>query len=86
MTINGFIHAPQSKLTITGAGTVNINGSVWVNDFENTNTGSVNISPDSIKTSATTSDRAYKFYSTTDRRTPRPLTGSPTNWKTEQVD
>ena len=86
LTINAFIHAPQSTLTITGEGDVKINGSVWVNNFVNNNTGSVNISPDSIKTSATTSDRAYKFYSTTDRRTPRPLTGSPTNWKTQQVD
>ena len=86
LTINAFIHAPQSTLTITGGGDVKINGSVWVNDFVNNNTGSVNISPDLIKTSATTSDRAYKFYSTTSERTPRPLTGSPTNWKTEQID
>jgi hypothetical protein len=85
INIKAFIHAPNSKLTITGTGTVNITGSVWVNDFENT-TATVNISPDNIKTSATAVDRAYKFYSTTTRRTPRPLTGSPTNWKTEQVN
>jgi hypothetical protein len=91
ITINGFIHAPESKLIIKGSGTVNINGSVWVNDFENTNTNAVTISPDTIKRSATpsspaTSDKAYKFYSITERRTPRPLTGSPTNWKTEEVE
>lgn len=86
LTINAFIHAPQSTLTITGGGNVTVNGSVWVNDFVNNNTSNVNINPDSIKTSATTSDKAYKFYSTTSERTPRPLTGSPTNWKTEQVD
>ena len=86
ITINGFIHAPQSKLTITGAGTVNINGSVWVNDFENNNTGIVNILPDSIRKDAATPDKAYKYYTTTDNRTPRPLTGSPTDWKTQQVD
>ncbi|NJO99215.1 MAG: hypothetical protein HC764_27145 [Pleurocapsa sp. CRU_1_2] len=86
--IRAFIHAPQGKLTITGNGTVNIFGSVWVNDFENTNTGTVNISPDNIKTSsaATTGDRSYLFYATTPGRTPKPLTGSPTNWKTEEVD
>jgi hypothetical protein len=88
INIRAFIHAPDSKLTITGNGTVNIFGSVWVNDFENTNTGTVNISPDNIKTSgaATAGDRAYLFYATTPGRTPKPLTGSPTNWKTEEVD
>jgi Tfp pilus assembly protein PilX len=85
--IRAFIHAPQGKLTITGNGIVNIFGSVWVNDFENTS-ATVNISPDNIKTSsaATTGDRAYLFYATTPGRTPKPLTGSPTNWKTEEVN
>ncbi len=86
VTINGFIHAPQSKLTINGSKNVIINGSVWVNDFVNNNTANVNISPDSIKKSSSTSDVAYKFYSTTASRTPRPITGSPTNWKTEQIN
>jgi Tfp pilus assembly protein PilX len=96
VTINGFIHAPESKLTITGGGTVNINGSVWVNDFVN-NGATVNISPDLIAREPTpkdpsTSVRAYKVYSTIDEfyggtpaMTNRPLTGSPTNWKTEEV-
>jgi hypothetical protein len=89
VTINGFIHAPQSTLTITGSGTVNINGSVWVNNFVNS-TATVNISPDIITRVPTaddssTSGRGYRFYSTTASRTARPITGSPTNWKTEQV-
>ncbi|MGF1589459.1 MAG: hypothetical protein ACFCU7_09470 [Pleurocapsa sp.] len=88
--INGFIHAPESTLTITGSGTVNINGSVWVNDFVNSS-ATVNISPDLITREPTaddpsTSGRAYRFYSTTASRTPRPITGSPTNWKTEEVN
>jgi hypothetical protein len=82
--IRAFIHAPQSKLTITGTGTVNIFGSVWVNEFENT-TATVNIAPDDIKSNATIGDKSYKYYSTTPSRTPKPLTGSPTNWKTEEV-
>ena len=98
VTINGFIHAPQSKLIITGGGTVNINGSVWVKDFDNSGGAAVNISPDLITRVPTASDdspsgRAYKFYSTTaefysttPNMTNRPLTGSPTNWKTEEVD
>jgi hypothetical protein len=85
--VRAFIHAPESKLTITGTGTVNIFGSLWVNDFEN-RTATVNITPDDIKnsSSAVAGDKAYKFYSTTPSRTPKPLTGSPTNWKTEEVE
>ncbi len=90
VTINSFIHAPQSRLTITGSGTVNINGSVWVKDFVNSS-ATVNISPDMISREPTPSDsstsgRAYRFYSTTASRTSKPITGSPTNWKTEQVN
>lgn len=84
--INGFIHAPDSTLNITGGNNVTINGSVWVKDFVNTNTGTVEISPDDIKTDTSTEDKSYKFYSTTEGRTPRPITGSPTNWKTEQIN
>ena len=91
VTINAFIHAPESTLTITGDGTVNINGSVWVNEFDNSDGATVNISPDTISREPTpdnrdTSGKGYEFYSTTAERTPRPLTGSPTNWKTEQVN
>lgn len=91
VTINGFIHAPQSTMTITGGGIVNINGAVWVGDFINSNGTTVNISPDLISRQPTPSDpstsgRAYKFYSTTLERTARPLTGSPTNWRTEEIN
>ena len=93
VTINGFIHAPESTLTITGSGIVNINGSVWVNDFDNSDSdgATVNISPDTISREPTpdnsaTSGQGYEFYSTTASRTARPITGSPTNWKTEQVN
>ncbi|MDJ0588550.1 MAG: hypothetical protein QNJ72_00955 [Pleurocapsa sp. MO_226.B13] len=85
ININAFIHAPNSTLTITGSGTVNINGSVWVNDFVNT-TATVNITPDDSSINSTTSDKAYNFYTTTDSRTAKPLTGSPTNWKTGEVN
>ena len=91
ITINGFLHAPQSTLTIEGGGTVTINGAVWVGDFVNDDSTAVTISPDLISREATPSDpstsgRGYKFYSTTAERTARPLTGSPTNWKTEQIN
>ncbi|WP_319422308.1 DUF7305 domain-containing protein [Pleurocapsa sp. FMAR1] len=96
VTINGFIHAPNSTLTINGNRKVTINGSVWVKDFVNNRTSTAattatTISPDMITREPTTDDastsgRAYRFYSTTARRTARPITGSPTNWKTEQVN
>ena len=91
VTIHGFIHAPQSTLTITGDGTVEIFGSVWVGDFDNSDGTTVTISPDIISRVPTPSDpstsgRGYKFYSTTNSRTARPITGSPTNWKTQQID
>ena len=91
VTIHGFIHAPDSTLTITGDGTVNIFGSVWVNDFDNSDGTTVTISPDIVSRVPTPSDRstsgrAYKFYSTTNSRTAKPITGSPINWKTEQIN
>ncbi|HEY9771086.1 MAG TPA: hypothetical protein V6C71_21760 [Coleofasciculaceae cyanobacterium] len=90
VTINAFIHAPQSTLTINGSQNVVINGSVWVKNFVNSASG-VTISPDTISREATTdnsstSGKGYEFYSTTSSRTARPITGSPTNWKTEEVN
>ena len=85
VNIDAFIHAPQSTLTVTGTGTVNINGSVWVNDFINNTGARVNISPDTSNISSTLSSKAYEFYTTTTNRTPKPLTNSPTDWKTEEV-
>lgn len=84
VNINGLIHAPTSTLTISGAGTVNIDGAVWVGEFVNNNT-TVNITGDQTDT-ATGSDSSYKFYTTSATRTPRPLTASPTDWVREEVD
>lgn len=86
LTINGFIHAPESTLRITGTGTVNINGSVWVDDWVNNSGATVNITPDDTDISTTLTDKSYEFYTTTADRTPKPLTSSPTNWKTEEVE
>jgi len=85
VTIDAFIHAPDSTLTINGSGTVTINGSVWVNDFIN-NSATVNINPDRSSTSSSASDRAYKFYTTVTNRTPKPITGRPSNWRTEDIN
>ena len=84
VNIEAFIHAPNATLNITGIGTVNINGAVWVNNFNNTGTATVNIRSD--KTDTTIAPEAsYKFYTTSATMTPRPLTSGPTNWVREEV-
>ncbi len=87
VTIDALIHTPGT-LTIAGGGTLTINGSVFAGDFNNTigTLGAVKINPDNTNSSSTASDKSYEFYTTTANRTPRPLTGSPTNWKTEEVN
>jgi hypothetical protein len=83
VNIEAFIHAPDATLNITGSGTVNINGAVWVNNFNNSG-ATVNIRSDQtdIKTG---SEPSYKFYTTSATMSPRPLTSTPTNWVREEV-
>ncbi len=83
--IEALIHAPNSVLNVTGAGDLVINGALWVNNINNTGTGSITIQGDQTDTT-TGSESSYKFYTTSANRTPRPLTSSPTNWKTEEVN
>jgi len=84
--ITAFIHAPDSTLNITGGGTVNIKGSVWVQDWNNSGGATVTITPDNAYNGlSATSDKSYEFYTTTQNRTPKPLTDNPIDWKTEEV-
>ena len=85
VNITGLIHAPNGTLDINGTGTVNIVGSVWVNDFDNLDGATVNIEPDQINTSSGFED-SYAYYEVADDRDAKPITQPPTNWKTEQVD
>ena len=83
----GLIHAPTSTLTVNGSGNLNINGSVWVGEFVNNNTtGTVTIKGDDSSTGVGASEPAYKVYTTSEFRTPRPITGNPTEWIREEVD
>jgi hypothetical protein len=84
VNIEALIHAPEATLNITGSGTVNINGAIWVNNFNNTGTATVNIRSDQTDTT-TTPKPSYKFYTTIANMTPRPLTSTPTDWVREEV-
>ena len=85
VNIEAFIHAPGSTFAVTGPGTVNINGAVWVNEYSNTGGATVNIRSDKTDTTTGT-EPSYKFYSTSEFITPRPITSSPTEWKREEVN
>jgi hypothetical protein len=85
--ITALIHAPNSTLNITGTGNVTINGSVWVREWNNSTSGTVTITPDNTYDSLTASnDLSYKFYTTTQQRTPKPITSNPSDWKTQEVN
>ena len=85
VNIEAFIHAPSATLTVSGSGTVNINGALWVNDIDNTGGATVNITGDQTDTTIGP-EPSYKFYTTIANRTPRPITSSPTNWEREEVE
>ena len=85
-TVNAFIHVPDSQLSITGNGTVNITGSVWVDKFFNTAGATVNFGEEQPSGSGTfvtertrvssgNSAPSYSVYTTTNNRTPKTL-----NW------
>ena len=94
-TIKAFIHAPGSELEVTGSGTVNIQGSVWVDKFINgaqvnfgipkVISGTTVYEAETTRVSSKASVPSYEVYSTISNREPRPLTNAPTNWIKEEV-
>ena len=95
-TVKAFIHAPNSTLTVNGTGTVNIAGSVWADKFVNNATvnfgvpetvaGVTTYKTETTRINSRNSAPTYTVYTTTNNRTPRPLTNSPTNWVKEEVE
>ena len=82
VNITGLIHAPNGTLTINGTGTVNIVGSVWVDDFDNSAGATVTIEPDWINTKDGLKN-SYNYYRVAGDRDAKPITQAPANWKTE---
>ena len=72
--ITGLLHVPNGTVTIGDSASVNLTGSIWANDWDNTSSDTVTIDTDD-----------YKFYSITTDRTPKPLTYRPSNWETQEV-
>ncbi|MDJ0743667.1 MAG: hypothetical protein QNJ32_09910 [Xenococcaceae cyanobacterium MO_167.B27] len=75
LEIKGLLHVPNGTVTISGLANVDVTGSIWANDWDNSSGGTVTIDTDD-----------YKFYSLTPNRTPKPLTYRPTNWETQEVE
>ncbi len=74
LEITGLLHVPNGTVTISESARVNVTGSIWANNWDNTSSGTVTVDTDD-----------YKFYSITPDRTPKPLTYRPTNWETQEV-
>lgn len=81
--IKGLIHAPQSTVNITGSGTVEIEGAMWVKNWNNTGTASVEITADNAGVG---SDKAYLHYLGTDNRAAKPITGAPIDWEVQEAE
>ena len=80
--IKGLIHAPQSTVNITGSGTVEIEGAMWVKNWNNTGTAEVTIIPDNAGVGF---DKAYQHYLGTDNRAAKPITNAPTDWEVQEA-
>ena len=75
VNIKAFIYAPNGTVNISESVDVNIFGSVWAQDWNNTSTGAVVVTADD-----------YKFYSISDNRTPRPITYRIEDWERQDVN
>ena len=81
--IKGLIHAPQSTVNITSGGTVEIEGAMWVKNWNNTGNADVKIIPDNAGGGF---DKAYQHYISTDNRAAKPITNAPIGWEIQEVD
>ena len=78
VNINALIRS--SGIVSIGATTeVNLKGSIWAEGWDND--GEVNVIRDLGQ-----GEDAYKYYSITSRRTPKPLTYAPTGWQTQEAN
>ena len=82
-TINGnaLIHAPNATVTASSSPTVNITGAMWVNDWNDSSSSSITITPD-----LTSGDPSYSFYSSKPAGGSKPAIHPPTSWKTVEAN
>ena len=83
VVIKGLIHAPDSTVNITGAGTVRIEGAMWVKDLVNTGNADIVIIPDDAPSNR---GKAYQHYIGTDLRAAKPITDAVTEWEIQEVE
>ena len=83
VVIKGLIHAPDSTVNITGAGTVRIEGAMWVKDLVNTGNADIVIIPDDAPSNT---GKAYQHYIGTDLRAAKPITDAVTEWEIQAVE
>ena len=82
-TINGnaLIHAPNATVTASSSPTVNITGAMWVNDWNDSSSSSITITPD-----VTSGNPSYSFYSSKPAGGSKPAIHPPTSWKTVEAN
>ena len=82
-TINGnaLIHAPNATVTASDSPTVNITGAMWVNDWNDSSSSSITITPD-----LTSGDPSYSFYSSKPAGSSKPAIHPPISWKTVEAN
>ena len=80
INVNALIHAPYATVTTSSSPTVNINGAMWVNNW-NASSGNITINPD-----ATSGSPSYSFYSSKPGDDSKPTISTPTSWETVEVN
>jgi hypothetical protein len=87
---NLFIHAPQATVKVTGTPTVNLNGAIWVKNWDQT-TGTVTLNQDTVTqndpiTGAGGTYSAYQFYTSKSSLKEKPLIYPATSWQTIEAN
>lgn len=80
ININALIHAPQATVTVSDSPTVNIDGAIWVSNWN------VASRPITITADDTDDSPSYSFYTSKPDDESKPTVHAPTSWKTVEVN